>query len=300
MGIDSKASVVLAGATGFVGRHVLAECRTRQINTLSVVRSKRKAIDLGIESWATFEGLTGKKLKAIGIDSPILINVVGSSRDEPNSSIWQAIVESTKTLTKIANDAGIRKVVYLSGYGITGNSSDHYFRAKAAAEEIIRACGIPYVIVKTSYILGPGDELTPSVLKALHGGRIEVPGDGSYRIQPIYVRDVAKILLNAAFDEMHNVDCNVLGPVMTYLQYVDTLAQRVAPSVVRDFVGLDIFLRRALLCACPALTTGELALLVSDLVGQVTGSCFGAEVRSVEEALNEWLPEAMALTTNKG
>ena len=60
--------------------------------------------------------------------------------------------------------------------------------------------GVPAVVFRPSYILGPTDGLMTMLLKDLESGVVEVPGDGRYRMQPISVADAAEAALVAALD----------------------------------------------------------------------------------------------------
>lgn len=287
--------LVVTGATGFLGSQVVAAAKSKGLTVLPVIRSKEKAARLGIEEWILFQELTARRLMEVGFESSVIIHLIGNSRDEEDCSLRESIVETTKTVITVAKQTSVRRIVYLSGYGITQDSSDAYFRLKSEAENIIQTSGIPYLIFRPSYILGPGDELTPYLVEELKKGQVEIPGDGSYRFQPIYIEDMVDIILNAASladDESYSYV--VLGPIMSFSTYVNMLAARVAPQATLHYEKLETFIRQATFSADPPFTTGELAILICDLVGPVTESCLGVRIRSLEETLDSWINQETA------
>jgi nucleoside-diphosphate-sugar epimerase len=287
--------VVVTGASGFLGSHVVAAAKSRGLKVLPVIRSIEKGERLGFESWILFQELTCEKLVDAGFDSSVIFHLIGSSRDEEDCSLEQSIVATTKTVVAVAKQTGIRRIVYLSGYGITRDSSDAYFKLKAEAESLIQHSGIPYTLFRPSYILGPGDEITPYLVQELEKGYVEIPGDGSYRLQPIYVDDMVDIIMNAAsLRNGESYEYDVLGPVISFSTYVKMLAARVAPQATLQYEKLESFIRRATLSADPTFTTGELAILICDLVGPVTESCLGVRIRSLEETLDSWIDQTVS------
>jgi nucleoside-diphosphate-sugar epimerase len=281
---------IVTGASGFLGSSVLAAAQSKGLKVLPVIRSREKGDLLGLERYILFQELSEQKLVNVGFDSSVIVHLIGNSRDDENCSLQQSIVATTKTVVAVAKQTGIRRIIYLSGYGITRDSSEAYFRLKAEAESIIQNSGIPYTLLRPSYILGPADEITPYLVQELEKGYVEIPGDGSYRFQPTYVEDMVDIIINAA--SLGNSESNsfdVLGPVISFSDYVKMLAARVAPEATLHYEKLETFIRRATLSADPIFTTGELAILICDIVGPVTKSCLGVRIRSLEETLDIWI-----------
>ena len=72
------------------------------------------------------------------------------------------------------------------------------------------------------------------------------------------------------------------------------LASRVAPHATLHYEKLETFIRRATFSPDPTFTTGELAVLISDLVGPTTETCLGVRVRSLEETLDSWIDQTLS------
>lgn len=284
--------LIVTGASGFIGGELVEAAVLQDIQVLSVVRSEARASRLHGKLFLLFEDLTARRIIRAGFESSVLVHLVGNSRDDKGCSVWESNVATTELIVKIARQARIARIVYMSGYGVTSNSSETYFRAKAEAENIIRRSGIPYVIFRSSYVLGFGDELTPYLVRELRKGEVEIPGDGSYRIQPLYIKDLREIILNAArLQGRDGFLFDLLGSVISYKGYVELLARRFAPTAIIKHCKLEMFLQRATSSADPIFTSGELAVLVCDIVGPVTQKCLGVRIRGIEETLDEWIPQ---------
>jgi len=266
--------ILVAGATGFIGSAVLREASRSGINAEGVVRAPH----IGL-AYARFIRGTARPCAC----NPPIIHAAGASRGD----VWSANVTVTEQLLAAAERKRLRRIVYISGYGITPSSSDAYFQSKAAAEARLRAGRIPYTIIRCSYILGFGDELTPDLALQAQSGSIRIPGAGRYRIQPVLVEDLSNVLLRAALEpSRRNRVFNVLGRPLQFRELVTIVARASTSKCVRLVsIPPETYLREALLRDNPTFTTGELALLMADLIGPTTKRCIGIPIRDARTTL---------------
>jgi len=105
----------------------------------------------------------------------------------------------TRALVQSAAEAGVARFVFVSGAGAAPDADKVWFRAKWAGEEAIRATGIDHVIIRPSWVYGPDDRALNRFV-ALHRWLPIVPvvGDGSRRLQPMFIDDLAEVLTRAA------------------------------------------------------------------------------------------------------
>jgi NADH dehydrogenase len=152
---------------------------------------------------------------------------------ERSGATYDAVnVGGTERVIEAARAAGIERVVYFSGlgvarYGIAPRCTNPYFLSKLAAEVALFRSGRDVVVFRPSYIVGPGDAFVPMLLEAMAAGEVERPGDGSYRLQPIAVKDAAALVV-AAIEHPGLVGPRVfdlVGPeVLAYARFLDRLA----------------------------------------------------------------------------
>jgi uncharacterized protein YbjT (DUF2867 family) len=101
----------------------------------------------------------------------------------------------TERLVTAAARAGVGRYVFVSGAGAAPDAPEVRFRAKWLGEEAVRASGIAHVIIRPSWVYGPED---PGLNKFVSFHRwlpfVPVVGDGSQRLQPVFVEDVAEVI----------------------------------------------------------------------------------------------------------
>ena len=126
-----------------------------------------------------------------------LIHLIGIGRQSSKSTFEEINLNLTKNVIKACKNAGIKKIIFISGLGVSRNNKSDYFVSKYKAEREIINSGLDYTIFRASYIIGKTDYLTKALSKQMKKGVIIIPGSGKYRLQPISVADVAKIILEA-------------------------------------------------------------------------------------------------------
>jgi uncharacterized protein YbjT (DUF2867 family) len=126
-----------------------------------------------------------------------LVHLIGTGRRSPKSMFEEINLNLTKNVIKACKNAGIKKIIFISGLGVSRSNKSDYFISKYKAEQEIINSGLDYTIFRASYIIGKTDYLTKTLSKQMKKGVIIIPGSGKYRLQPISVADVAKIILEA-------------------------------------------------------------------------------------------------------
>ncbi|MFQ6092600.1 MAG: SDR family oxidoreductase [bacterium] len=121
-------------------------------------------------------------------------------------------IENTKTLIKAAEEAGVRKIVHVSITNASEESSLPYFRGKGILEKAIIHSRLSYAIIRPTVIFGTGDVLINNIAWLLKRFPVfTIFGSGDYRLQPVYVEDVAEIAVDAARHD-ENVITDAVGP----------------------------------------------------------------------------------------
>ncbi len=88
-----------------------------------------------------------------------------------------------------------------------------YFISKYKAEQEIIHSGLDYTIFRASYIIGKDDPLSKNLQRQIRKGKVVIPGSGNYRFQPIFVGDVAKIIIKSIVENsFSNKILDLAGP----------------------------------------------------------------------------------------
>ena len=137
-------------------------------------------------------------------------------------------VENSKTLFRAAEEAGIRGIVHISITNASEDSPLPYFRGKGILEKAIINSNLSYTIIRPTVIFGIEDILINNIAWFLRRFPLfTIFGAGDYRLQPVYVGDVADIAVRAASEDDNSI-IDVVGPeTYTFEQLVKLIADRV-------------------------------------------------------------------------
>ena len=135
-------------------------------------------------------------------------------------------LKNSLTLFNAAKEAGVRKIVHISITNPSEDSHLEYFRGKAELEETLIDTGLLYSIIRPTVLFGKEDILINNIAWALRKLPIfAVFGDGQYRLQPIYVDDLAELAVEYGGKEENSI-INAIGPeTFTYKELVQTIGK---------------------------------------------------------------------------
>jgi NADH dehydrogenase len=199
-------TILVTGANGFVGSHVVPELIDGGHRVVALVRSddagqdvlrrlsadQRPAVELR-HGDVTLPGSLPDALT--GVDA--VVHLVAIPRDWSNGAELLLVnTEGTRSVVAAATSAGVRRFVHLGALGVADEPTLHYARSKAKAERIVGESGLDWTILEPSLQWGERDGFFNIVadLVRISPGVVPVPGDGTSRFQPIAVRDVATIV----------------------------------------------------------------------------------------------------------
>jgi NADH dehydrogenase len=219
-------------------------------------------------------------------------------RFERGRTTYADAVANSQRLFAAAHHAGVARIVHLSIANPSIDSTLPYYRGKALVEQALVNVGVPYSIVRPTWIFGGGqDILANNIAWILRRMPIfVVPGDGRYRVQPVHVDDLAQICLNAAQSEPGTI-VDAAGP--------DQMPFEDLVRLIRDALGRTTPILHVPPVAMEALARA-LGLVVRDVVltpDEIRGLSAGL-LASSKPALGrisfiEWLDEA-APTLGRG
>jgi nucleoside-diphosphate-sugar epimerase len=133
-------------------------------------------------------------------------------------------VQNTLTLFESARKAGVERVVHVSITNPSENSALEYFCGKARLERALVESGLSYAILRPTVLFGKEDILVNNIAWVLRRLPVfGVFGDGQYKLQPIYVDDLAAIAVQQGKERKNRV-IDAIGPeTFTYRQLVKTV-----------------------------------------------------------------------------
>jgi len=180
-------------------------------------------------------------------------------------------VENSKTLIAAAEEAGIRRIVHISITNPSEGSPFPYFRGKALVEKAITQSKLSYAIIRPTVIFGPEGILINNIGWLLRKLPIfAIPSSGDYRIQPVFVEDVAEIAVRAGHQDDNIVLDAVGSETYTFGELVRMIASQInsRAGIVHVRPGMALFLARLIGCALRdvVITRDEIEGLMSNLL----------------------------------
>lgn len=207
--------------------------------------------------------------------------------DRGRTSFANAI-ESSRMLFFAAKRAGVQRIVHLSITNPSLESPFAYFRGKALVEYALAQCGVPYAIVRPTWIFGGDrDVLTNNIAWILRRmPAFAVPGDGTYAVQPVHVNDLARICAEAG-SASGDIVIDAAGP--------ETMAFRELVVLIRGAVHSHspVFHVSPWLMAAAAralgLLVGDVVLTPEEIRGLMAGLLVSHETPLGRIAFSDWL-----------
>lgn len=180
-------------------------------------------------------------------------------------------VRNTLTLFEAAGRAGVQRIVHVSITNPSVDSPLEYFRGKAILERALVESGISHTILRPAVLFGKEDILINNIAWFLRRFPVfGVFGDGRYRLQPIYVDDLAKLAVDQGAAQA-NVTLNAIGPErFAYRELVATIGQLIGkphPVVpIPPWIGYAVGRGVGRLVGDVVVTRDEIEGLMSDLL----------------------------------
>lgn len=196
-GRDAKLIVLLAGASGFIGRHLadaLASsrhrviCAMRRPSPVSDPRFRHVAADFtrdfDVADWAPH---------VAGVD--VVINAVGIVRERGMQTFDAIHSKAPRALFSACAAAGVRLVVQISALGADDRAQSRYHLSKKEADDFLTGLPLRSVIVQPSLVYGSDGTSARLFTMLASLPIIPLPGHGTQMIQPVHVDDVTAAVM---------------------------------------------------------------------------------------------------------
>jgi NADH dehydrogenase len=190
--------ILVTGATGFLGRHVVAALRGRELSVRCLVRDRARAgslESLGCDL-AVGDVTDAESLRAAAEGCDVIVHLVSIIAGRPED-FDRVMVDGTWNVIDAAQKAGVGRFVLMSALGASEETKElvPYYGAKWAMEQAVREAGLEHVILRPSFVFGPSGGALPQFISMTRYLPVTpVAGPGKQRIQPIFVEDVAEFV----------------------------------------------------------------------------------------------------------
>ena len=188
-------TVLVTGATGFIGPHVVHELRAREVPVRALVRDPARASRLvawGAEL-AVGDVTDPASLVAAceGVDA--VVHLVAIIRGRPQD-FERVMAQGTRNVVAAAQASGVRRFVLASALGLDETTKDAvpYYRAKWEMEQAVLGSTLEHVIFRPSFVFGRDGGVLPTFVRLARFAPVTpIVGPGTQKLQPIWIDDLA-------------------------------------------------------------------------------------------------------------
>jgi uncharacterized protein YbjT (DUF2867 family) len=262
--------ILVTGASGYVGGHLMARLKERGEAIRPLVRDLRAAERLrgaGVEPAVGNIADPASLRRAMeGVDT--VIHLVAIIVEKGDATFGRINAQGTRNVVAAAQAAGVKRFLYMSENGAQDNPRYPYLQSKWQGEQAVIAGGIPYAILRPSLIFGSGDRFFNTLAALVRGNPIvPIVGDGKSPFQPVWVEDVCTCFVKMLDDDSYlGREYNVGGPEqLSYEEMVDIVMRVLGKR--RPKIHLPIALMKPAATVMqavlpkPPVTPGQLDLL---------------------------------------
>lgn len=215
-----KTNLLLAGATGYLGRCLLQSLADNQQPTRAIARNPHAldAFKRDHLSVVQAEVTQPETLKGVCDGMDVVISTVGITRQKDGLTYQDVDYQANMNLLKEAEASGVKHFIYVSAINGDQYRNLKIFAAKEAFVDELKQSPIAHTIVRPNGFFSDMKDFMDMAQR----GRAYVFGDGNARFNPIHGDDLAQFIFNLI--EHPESDVSVGGPDVLSLNEVATLA----------------------------------------------------------------------------
>ncbi len=286
----------VTGAFGYTGKYITRKLLARGETVVTLTSKQDRSSEFGGLVKAFPYRFDRPELMAEAIAGARVLYNTYWVRFSRGANTHEQAVANTIALIKAARMARVERIVHISITNPDRSSALPYFRGKALLEEEIRKSGLAYSIVRPAVVFGPEDILINNVAFLLRKMPVFlIPGKGHYRLQPIFVEDLATIMVESAA-RSGDVTMDAVGPEQPSF---DELVKAVARTVHSRAIVVHAPSSMAFLAArVLGKFSGDVVLTRDELTGLMANLLIVKSEPTGSTLLSRWLT-ANALTLGR-
>jgi len=240
MGTTSAKMILITGGSGFVGRNLLRRLACEGMRIKCLVRDKSNifwndSIEI-IKGDITDRNILCEATK--GVDT--IIHLAAVIKSSVTDKFIGVNIIGTKNLIDAGLMNGVKRIIYISSLDATLDNPNIYGRTKAGGEAEIIKSNIDYIILRPALIYGKDSKdinILAKIIKIFPA--IPVIGDGTCKLQPVYVNDVCEIIVKLIKSDIKNKIYYIAGEQEINMNdLIDKIARVYAKKVFKVHVPL--------------------------------------------------------------
>ncbi len=270
--------ILITGATGYIGRHLVSRLAAQGQRPRCLVRdSQRAATILPADKVEFVQGSTTQPaslgVAMQGVETVVHAAFLTADRKQSAGNHYQETnVQGTANVIKAAKDAGVKRIIEMSGLGTKPDKPGSYMQGRYLAEKMLKENGLDWTIIQPSVLFGKDAPFIKGLSDLIRAAPV-VPliGGGNIMFQPIYVEDVVTVVIKVLEDPARTTDktYTIGGPeYYSFTQIIDALLHAMHKTRIKVYapmplVGIGAAVMEAVLPK-PPLTSAAMTLFSFD------------------------------------
>lgn len=191
--------VLLAGATGYLGKHFLNALIKSNINTRVVVRNPNKLSYLQADDVELIKAEVTQphSLKNVCNDIDTVVSTVGITRQKDGLTYQEVDYQANMNLLNEAKKANVKRFVYVSAINADKHRDVKLLAAKEAFVDELKQSGLEYLVVRPNGFFSDMADF----LNMAKNNRVYLFGNGEQKFNPIHGKDLAQFMLESLFSK---------------------------------------------------------------------------------------------------
>ncbi len=280
---------VVTGAFGYTGKYITRRLLASGVRVKTLTGHPHRPHPFGDQVTAMPFNFNNPDQLARSLEGATTLYNTYWVRFTHGSTGFDQAVENTKTLVRAAEQAGVRRLVYVSIANADSKSRLPYYRGKGLLEEFIRQSKLSSAIVCPTVIYSLEDVLINNIAWIARRFPIfGVPGKGDYGLQPIFVEDMADLMVDAG-NRTDTLHVDAVGPeVFTFDELVRLIARAIHRAVRIAHLprGLALFASQLI-----GLVVGDVVLTREEVDGLMANLLVSKESPTGKTKLSAWLTQ---------
>lgn len=213
--MSMSASVCLIGGSGFVGSAIVAALVESGLRISVATRQRERHKHLLVYPQVTLLQCNvhdPAALRALIQGHDAVISMVGILHGSAHEFV-EAHVVLLQKIVQAMQASGVRRLVHISALGAALDGPSAYQRSKARGEDVVRASGLDWTILRPAVVFGRGDHLLNRFAGLLRCAPLLPIAGANTRFQPVWVEDVAQAVMACLRREQTLGQCfDLAGP----------------------------------------------------------------------------------------
>src|SRR3954454_6009204 len=190
--------VTVFGGTGFLGRRIVRQLLDHDLEVRAASRHPERSAKMFAPNAAGLTSIRAdvqneSEVIAAFVGSYAVVNCISLYVERGRNTFHALHVEAAARLSRLAREAGVDRLVHISGIGADPDSSSPYISARGHGEQVVRAAFPNAILIRPAVMFGPDDAFLTTLVKLVRLLPVyPMFGRGEKKLQPVYVEDVSE------------------------------------------------------------------------------------------------------------